>query len=202
MSLTSKMRERQSPFGYEDDKLWLLTQDELQAAARLGVPVETIMGKHTLYLGDASKEDTRTIKFYNDGEEIEITAYGVRESVISDLERKERFNENIGMMLRVAFEFASEMQELRKSERNWDLLVGSEGASIIDLEQSRTVGLCKRTETARSIITANAVLPFVVETLRRALIDHYEHGVPVPDNVRDLALSIVQVKSDTKESAR
>ena len=85
MSLTSKMRDRQSPFGYEDDKLWLLTQDELQAAARLGVPVETIMGKHTLYLGDASKEDTRTIKFYNDGEEIEITAYGVRESIISGL---------------------------------------------------------------------------------------------------------------------
>lgn len=167
MSLTSKMRERQSPFGYEDDKLWLLTQDELQAAARLGVPVETIMGKHTLYLGDASKEDTRTIKFYNDGEEIEITAYGVRESVISDLERKERSNENIGMMMRVAFEFASEMQELRKSERNWDLLVGSEahrssisnraGRSDCARGRRRHAPSSRRTRSCRSLSRPCAV---------------------------------------------
>lgn len=196
MSLTSKMRDRQSPFGYEDDKLWLLTQDELQATARLGVPVETIMGKHTLYLGDASKEDTRTIKFYNDGEEIEITAYGVRESIISGLSSQN----NAGMVLRAAFEFVSEVAERIESKRNWDLLPEGRSSVVIDLEGCQDIARSADSGIAQAIIVLQSTAPFIVESMRQALVDHHEHGTPVSDQMLKLAADILRVRHNTEDA--
>lgn len=204
-TLSPEMRQKRVSWNTneDNDRLWLLTKDELEVAARLGIPIESIFDeKITIYTGNIDSERTGTVTLVtgtHPGSQVRVTSYGVRESVISGLpSRSER--DNAGMVLRAAFEFISEVAERIESKRNWDLLPEGRSSVVIDLEGCRDIARSADSGIAQAIIVLQSAAPFIVESMRQALVDHHEHGTPVSDQMLKLAADILRVRHNTEDA--